>query len=123
MLGTDLAGLFMGPTYPVLLLILLCCLSPLLPRVGLSNSLFLAKPVSHCVSFVAFLRVPYIKENCELWAIQYIHAAPSPCKDVDPVHLWVIRIFPKIDHSKMKIVLEPNNFSKKVTLIVVTVRW
>ena len=50
MLGTDLAGLFIGPTYPVSFLILLHCLSPLLPRVGLSNSLFLAKPISRCVA-------------------------------------------------------------------------
>ena len=47
MLGADLGILFIGSTYPVLFLILLHCLSPLLPKVGFSNSLFLAKPVSH----------------------------------------------------------------------------
>ena len=46
MLGADLSILFIGSNYPVLFLILLRCLSPLLPRVGLSKSLFLAKPVS-----------------------------------------------------------------------------
>ena len=50
MLDADLGILFIGSTYPMMFLILLHCLSPLMPRVGLSKSLFLAKPVSRPVT-------------------------------------------------------------------------
>ena len=49
-LDADLGILFIGSTYPMMFLILLHCLSPLMPRVGLSKSLFLAKPVSRPVT-------------------------------------------------------------------------
>ena len=76
MLGADLSILFTGSNYPVLFLILLRCLSPLLPRVGLSKSLFLAKPISHPFrnQLTIIIWIPFINQTGEyrgFWKYHY----------------------------------------------------